>query len=346
MSEQISKSEQQTRRQATIVDVAQAAGVAIGTVSRYLNGLPVRSGNREPIERAIAELHYRRNSIAVSMKTNTTHIVGLMVPSLGEFHAALLDQLSRKMRQAGRAVVTYCHDTEPRSFMEGLEFFASHRVDAVVMDGNEDLRSGMTPYIDQGLIVVLYDNDLPGLAADRVFVENRKASKRLVDHVLDLGHSRVATIHGNLKTSVARERLAGYRDALRDHGVEEVPELVVDGGWSEAGGYAGMRDLLALPEPPTALFGANYNMTIGALRWLREHELSIPRDLSLVSFDDVPAFSVHQPGITAVGQPVEKLVEAITSVLAERLEDPGALGRRTLRIDNDIILRGSARRLR
>ncbi|WP_332688210.1 LacI family DNA-binding transcriptional regulator [Devosia sp.] len=346
MSEQTSKSEIRSRRQATIVDVAMAAGVAIGTVSRYLNGLPVRSGNREPIERAIAELGYRRNSIAVSMKTNTTQIVGLMVPSLGEFHAALLDHLTRKMRQAGRAVLCYCHDMEPRSFMEGLEFFASHRVDAVVMDGNEDLRAGMAPYIDQGLIVVLYDNDLPGLAADRVFVENRKASKRLVDHVLDLGHTRVATIHGNLKNSVARERLAGYRDAFKDHGIEEIPELVVDGGWSETGGYAGMRDLLALPEPPTALFGANYNMTIGALRWLREHELSIPRDLSLVSFDDVPAFTVHQPGITAVGQPVEKLAEAITSVLAERLDDPGALGRRTLRIDNDIILRGSARRLR
>jgi LacI family transcriptional regulator len=346
MSQQTSKSEIQTRRQATIVDVAEAAGVAIGTVSRYLNGLPVRGSNREPIERAIADLGYRRNSVAVSMKTNTTHIVGLMVPSLGEFHAALLDQLTRKMRQAGRAVLCYCHDMEPRSFMDGLEFFASHRVDAVVMDGNEDLRSGMAPYIDQGLIVVLYDNDLPGLAADRVFVENRKASKRLVDHVLDLGHTRVATIHGNLKNSVARERLAGYRDALQDHGVEEIPELVIDGGWSETGGYAGMRDLLALPEPPTALFGANYNMTIGALRWLREHDLSIPRDLSLVSFDDVPAFSVHQPGITAVGQPVEKLAEAITSVLAARLDDPGALGRRTLRIDNDIILRGSARRLR
>lgn len=346
MSKQTSKSELQGHRQATIVDVAKVAGVAIGTVSRYLNGHPVRGSNREPIERAIADLGYRRNSTAVSMKTNTTHIVGLMVPSLGEFHAALLDQLTRKMRQAGRAVLCYCHDMEPRSFMEGLEFFASHRVDAVVMDGNEDLRSGMAPYIDQGLIVVLYDNDLPGLAADRVFVQNRKASKRLVDHLLDLGHTRVATIHGNLKNSVGRERLAGYRDALKEHGVEEVPEFVVDGGWSETGGYAGMRDLLALPEPPTALFGANYNMTIGALRWLREHELSIPRDLSLVSFDDVPAFSVHQPGITAVGQPVEKLAEAITGVLAERLDDKGALGRRTLRIDNDIILRGSARRLR
>ena len=107
-----------------------------------------------------------------------------------------------------------------------------------------------------------------------------------------------------------------------------------------------MGDLMSLPEPPTAVFGANYNMSIGALRWLREHDMTIPDDISLVSFDDVPAFSVHQPGITAVGQPVEKIAESIVSVLAERLGQNDPLGKRTVRIDANIILRGSTRRLR
>tara|TARA_R110002124_G_scaffold63350_4_gene172874 strand:+ start:1751 stop:2794 length:1044 start_codon:yes stop_codon:yes gene_type:complete len=346
MSEANDSNDVTRKRAATIVDVAASAGVAIGTVSRYLNGMPVRAGNRVPIERAISELGYRRNSVAVSMKTNTTHIVGLMVPSLGEFHAALLDQLTRKMRQAGRAVLCYCHDMEPRNVLEGLEFFASHRVDAVVMDGNEDLLPSMEAFIRDGLIVLLYDNDMPGLLADRVFVENRKASARIVNHLIDLGHTRIGIIRGALRDSVGRERLAGFRDALSDHDVAEIAELVVDGSWSDAGGYAAMGELMGLPNPPTAIFSANYNMTIGALRWLREHDMTIPRDVSLVSFDDVPAFTVHQPGITAAGQPVDKLAEAITSVLAERLADTAALGRRTMRIDSTIALRGSARRLR
>lgn len=333
-------------RPATIIDVAREAGVAVGTVSRYINGLPIRGGNRERIAQVIEELGYRRNSAAASMKTNTTHIVGMLVPAVSEFHAALLDQLSRRMRQTGRAVLCYCHDTEPSSFMEGLDFFAGHRVDAVVMDGNEALRQRLVSHVDAGLLVVLYDNDLPGLNADRVFVENRKASKRLVDHVLDLGHERVAIIHGSLTDSVGRERLEGYRDALKVHGIAEAPELIVDGRWNEQRAYTGMADLMALPNPPTAVFGANYNMSIGALRWLQEHHVSIPEEMSLVSFDDVPAFSVHLPGITAVGQPVEKVAETIVSVLQERLAPGGSLGKRTIRIDADIILRGSTRRLR
>jgi LacI family transcriptional regulator len=214
------------------------------------------------------------------------------------------------------------------------------------MDGNEELRQRLAPYIDEGMLVVLYDNDLPALSADRVFVENRRASKRLVDHVLDLGHERVAIIHGNLRHSVARERLEGYRDALKAHGVAEIPELVIDANWNELRGYAAMGDLMALSNPPTAVFGANYNMTIGMLRWLREHDVSIPEDISLVSFDDVPAFSVHRPGITAVGQPVDKMAETIVSILQDRLAQSGSLGKRTVRIDADIILRGSTRRLR
>jgi LacI family transcriptional regulator len=333
-------------RPATIIDVAREAGVAVGTVSRYINGLPIRGGNRERIAQVIEELGYRRNSAAASIKTNTTHIVGLLVPAIGEFHAALLDQLTRRMRQTGRAVLCYCHDSEPTSFMQGLEFFATHRVDAVVMDGHEGLRERLAPYMAEGMLAVLYDNDLPGLSADRVFVENRRASKRLVDHVLDLGHERVAIIHGHLGDSVGRERLEGYRDALKAHGIAEIPELVVDGRWNERRAYFGMSDLMALPDPPTAVFGANYNMSIGALRWLQEHDVSIPNDMSLVSFDDVPAFSLHLPGITTAGQPVEKIAETIVSTLQERLAPGGSMGKRTVRIDADITLRGSTRRLR
>ena len=346
MDTQRDKPAGQRRRQSTIIDVAASAGVAIGTVSRHLNGLPVRAGNRDQIERAIAELGYRRNSIAVSMKTDTTHIVGLMVPSLGEFHAALLEKLTRKMRLTGRAVLSFCHDLQPQSITEGLEFFASHRVDAVVLDGEESMRQEVMKYVDDGLIVVLYDNDMPGLPVDRVFVENRKASARAVDHLLDLGHRRVGIIRGNLRDSAARERLAGYHDAHQGHGLEAAPELAVSGEWRETGGYAALRDLMALPEPPTAVFSANYNMTLGALTWARENGLSMPEDLSLVSFDDVPAFRMHSPGITAVGQPIEKLAEAITALLADRLADPSGMGRKAIAVDCDIILRGSARRAR
>lgn len=332
-----------TKKQATITDVAQVAGVAIGTVSRYLNGLPIRNSNRAVIEEAINDLGYRRNLVAVSMKRQTTHIVGMMVPALSEFHAGLLDQLTRRLRPTGRAVVSYCHDLEARSIEEGLEFFASHRVDAVVMDGLAIADRTLERHVADGLTVVLYDNDVPGLSADRVFTTNRKSSERVVRHLAELGHKRIAIIAGRREDSAGQERIEGYEDALRAHDLPLRPDYYGEGYWNEEGGYAAMRDLLGLPEPPTAVFSANYNMTMGALRWLRENDVEVPRDLSLVSFDDVPAWSIHPAGITAVGQSSEKLADAIASVLLERLGNSQQAGRRTLRIDANIILRGSAR---
>src|SRR5436190_22481584 len=115
------------RRQPTIVEVADRAGVAIGTVSRYLNGQPVRASNRTQIAQAIHHLGYRRNALAAAMKTDLTNTVGFMVPNISDFHAAVLEHLSRLMRQQGRALLTYCHNDDSASVFDLLDFFDSHR---------------------------------------------------------------------------------------------------------------------------------------------------------------------------------------------------------------------------
>ena len=332
-------------RQATVVDVAAAASVAVGTVSRYINGHAIRMVNRDRIERAIAELGYRRNAAATAMKTDVSRMVGLMVPALSEFHAGLLEQLSRRIRRTGRAVVSYSHDEDPRSMVEGLEFFASHRVDALVMDGSGVPREQLVKYANDGLNLIFYDNDVEGIPADRVFVENRKASARAVNHLIELGHERIGTITGNLHNTAGALRYAGYRDALAAHSLPVEPQLVIDGHWAEANGYFAARQFFSQARPPTAVFSANYNMTLGMLAWMREHDLRTPRDVSIISFDDIPAFAIHEPGITAVGQPVGKIADAITSLMAGRFASPGVMGRHTVSIDCDIILRGSTRRL-
>lgn len=333
-------------RQPTIVDVAEAAGVAIGTVSRHINGLPVRAANRDQIEKAISTLGYRRNATAVAMKTDTTRIVGFLVPALSEFHAQVLEHLTRKMRLSGRAVLSFCHDQQPSMIKEGLEFFASHRVDAIVMDGDEGARQELLRFIEDGQVVVLYDNDMPDLSVDRVFVENRKASARAVRHLIELGHERIAIIHGNIGDTAGQERLDGYLDAMAAQGLSGDPELIVAGHWRESGGYQAIEQLMALPSPPTAVFSANYTMSLGVLAFLHERGLKMPDDISLVSFDEVAALRLHIPDITTIAQPIERLADTITNIVAARLSDPFALGRREVRIDADIILRNSTGRPR
>lgn len=334
------------RRQPTIIDVAGAAGVAVGTVSRHLNGMPVRTANRARIERAIAELGFKRNASAVAMKTDRTNMVGLMIPSMSDFHAAVFEQLSRVLRQRGRTVLAYFHDQNPASIRDGLNFFLSQRVDALVIEGEHGIAGELLRYLDDRLVVVLYDNDMPDLPVDRVFVDNAQAARRITEHLIDLGHERIATIHGNLRDSAARERLEGFRQALHGAGLPILPDYIADGRWREQEAMAQMRRLMALPQPPSAVFCGNYNMTIGALTHLDDAGIVVPDDISIVTFDDFPAFKLLKPGITAVGQPVERMAAAIGDLIEARLADPARMGRSELRVECDIILRGSARKYR
>lgn len=334
------------KRQTTIIDVAEMADVAIGTVSRYLNGLSVRRPNRDRIEQAIAALGYRRNAVASAMKTDKTHIIGLLVPAFDEFHSLVLESLARSVRRTSRALLTYCHSNEPRLFRDALEFFGTQRIDALVMDATYIAYDEVDELARQGVPVVFYNNYVSGIAADRVVVENLKASYRAVTHLIDLGHTRVAMLTGDLRDSSARLRLEGYQTALRDRGVAIEPRYAAGpSDWGPVRAYAAMRSLMTLPQPPTAVFTSNYQIAVGALTWLKEQGLKVPDDLSLVSFDDVALFRLHDAGVTAIAQPLARIAEIITDLLVARLSRPDEHVAQTIVLGCDLILRGSTRRL-
>ena len=338
--------ESRGKRQPTIVEVAERAGVAIGTVSRYLNGQPIRVGNRDQIEEAIQELGYRRNALAAAMKSDLTNTVGFLVPRLTEFHAPVLEHLSLLLRKQGRALLTYCHNDDTASVLDLLNFFDSHRVDCLIMDGRADAVERVRDFVRTGTPVIFYDNDVAGPNVDRVFVENRTASYRAVGHLLDIGHTRIAVLTGDTNNWTGRERYEGYRQAMTGRGLEIDPDYVLDTHWNEDEAFSGMLRLLTLPKPPTALFCCNYNMSVGAIRMIKEHGLKIPDDISLVSFDDVPLFRLHDAGITAIAQPIAKIAETIGNLVSLRLSQRGKmLTAHTTTLDCDIILRGSTRRL-
>ena len=213
--------------------------MAIGTVSRYLNGLSVRPGNRDLIETAIQRLGYRRNALAAAMKSDLTNTVGFMVPALSEFHSAVLEQLSRRLRRPAAPCSPTATTMSAHRSVDALDFFAAHRVDCLVMDGHEEASEGVRELLSGGTPVIFYDNDVPGLPVDRVLIENRSASSRAVGHLLDIGH----TSHrgsGWQPAKFRRPRAArGVLQAMRDRGVAILPEYVVDANWTESRGYAG-----------------------------------------------------------------------------------------------------------
>lgn len=334
------------RRASTIAEVAAAAGVAIGTVSRFLNGQDVRRGNREQIEAAIDRLSYRRNAVAAAMKTDRTHMVGLLIPTFDDFHSTMVERLAALIRTTSRALVMYCHSHDPRIIAEAVDFFVAQRSDAIIMDGIPDVSGQMQQVIDGGTPIIFYNNDVPDLAADRVMVDNRRASSDAVSHLLDLGHRRVAIVTGDLADSSGQQRLDGYRDALRARDVPLDPRLIVGGNWRPDSGHAAARHLHALDVQPTAVFLSNYGMAVGFLGWMKAQGLRVPGDLSIVSFDDIDAFRLHDAGITAVAQPIEDVAETLHAMLVSRLDGRDARPPQSVMLPCHLILRGSARPLR
>lgn len=330
-------------RAVTIVDVAKRANVAVGTVSRYLNGFPVRRANREQIEEAIQALHFKRNAAAVAMKTDVTHVVGLLAPSFDEFHGAMLEYLSRALRRDGRALLIYCHGSDTRLMEDGLDYFFSQRIDALVMSGAEHLFDRVDQLIASGVPLVLYDNDIAGLRADRVFVNNREASMHAVQHLLDIGHRRVGIVSGDLSDSAANERYLGYCDALTARGLAIDPQYVAPGHWTMLGGTEATRRLMSLAEPPTAILSVNYVMAAGVLRYFKDAKIRVPDDVSLISFDDPPLFGLYESGITVVAQPINGVAQTIADVLERRLRSARDTPFSTTRLRCDVILRGSTR---
>jgi LacI family transcriptional regulator len=297
------------------------------------------------VEQAIQELGYKRNAAAASMRTDLSHIIGFLVPQFDEYHSQILEHITNSVRRTGRAVLSCCHGGDPRVITEALDIFSAQRVDAIVMDGMADVYERVDELIAQDVPIVFYNNDLRGLAADRVMVDNMRSSYRVVNHLIDLGHVHIGIIMGDAAHSSANERLAGYERALEDRSIAINPALKVRGNWSMDGGYQATSRLMALETPPTALYCVNYGMAIGAMSWLKENGIRVPDDISLVSFDDVPVFRLYEAGITAVAQPLGAIAETITDILMERLGEPTNRVPRSVTLECDIILRGSTRRI-
>ncbi|MEO5805218.1 LacI family DNA-binding transcriptional regulator [Devosia sp.] len=327
------------RRAATIIDVAQHANVSVGTVSRYLNGITVRQPKREAIDKAIAALRYNRNAVAKAMRTDRTNMVALLVPGYDEFFAEILASLTRGLAAEGQVLLTHKHEGDPKALALAIEFFQNHRVNAIVTPGVSEVRQQVQAMVDHGIPVVFFNNDVADMPVDRVFSKNFEASRQAVKHLIDIGHRRIAHIAGDRRETTGHERQRGYLQALDDAGIAADPRYIVGGTWKRQDANIAIMQLMQLPEPPTAIFTANYVLALAVIDYCRQHNIALGEDLSLLSFDDVELFRQMHPGVTAVAQPASAIGEAISEVVLGHINGIHPAAPRTVMLDCNIILR-------
>jgi LacI family transcriptional regulator len=331
----------------TMIDVAEAAGVSIATVSAALNGTAnVSAGLRQRIDVAIREIGYQRNAIARSLKTGTTRTVGLTVADLrNPFFTDVVSTIQMVLNRAGYAVMLCCNEEDAAKQDEQIKLLLDRAVDGLIIAPAAEDKVMKRLLTEARQPVVLIDRMCEGLEVDAVVLDNQKAVFDAINYLLRLGHRRIGYISGTPDSSTGRDRFAGYRQALSAAGLAFSPDLVREGNFREADGYRAAMQLLTLPARPTALFSANNLMVIGAMKAIRDMGLACPNDISVACMDDFPWADVFNPQLTNVAQPVEAIGEQAANLLLDRLKGNRSDHPRRLVLHGSLIIRDSCRPL-
>lgn len=310
------------RKAVTLQQVADAAGVSLNTASRAIReDRYVSEEARARVREAAERLRYRPNALARRMRGDSSRLLGIFANAIGwgVVHE-LVDHISEEARRLDFDLV----------------IFSAENFHDLRRAGTTDLLAGLC----DGLLMLLPNREDPfldvlerersnavlvGFAAREiglpvVLVDNYGAGRMAVEHLVALGHRRIAFVQGSHATGQSGERERGYADALRAAGIASDPALVVAGDFNPASTRLATEALLALAEPPTAIFTANDGMAMTVLEVLRERALAVPDDVSVIGFDDMPLASYAQPALTTVRPPAREIAVRAVHTLARMIE--------------------------
>ncbi|MBD0844553.1 LacI family DNA-binding transcriptional regulator [Streptomyces sp. TRM68416] len=328
----------------TMADVARSAGVSVATVSHVLNDTrPVLPHTRQAVLDAIDRLGYTPNTLARSLVTARTRSIGLAVSAISNpYFTEILQGVEAAALEQGYSLLIADPHDDPEHERKVVQLLHERRVDGMIVAPSADPRD-LLAYLRRHQVPTVFLDRLVDEAAphfDQVCAESAAPTARLVTHLADLGHRRIALVAGRPGLSTTGERITGYRHGLAHAGLPYDERLVVHGDSESAGAERATAALLSLAAPPTALVTANNAMTIGALRALRDRGLSVPDDIALCCFDDFAWADLFSPRLTAVAQPSKEIGAQAVRVLLDRLATPDRPSR-TVRLDCAFVHRTS-----
>ncbi|GFN21903.1 LacI family DNA-binding transcriptional regulator [Thermanaeromonas sp. C210] len=309
----------------TIKDVARKAGVSVTTVSRVLNNSPhpISPETRQRVLEAVAELGFLPNAAARSLQLQETKTIGLMLPDIANpYYPGIVRGIEDVAHEEGYTIILCNTDRSRERTSRYLRVLREKRVDGIIFTGGgvvEDACRDRFFWREEEIPTVVigrHSADFPSVQIDNV-----AAAKGAIAHLISQGHRYIACITGPETSTTARDRLQGYREALAEAGLEYDAAMVVAGDFSPAGGYRALEELLARPRLKfTALFTHNDLMAVGALKALADNGLSVPRDVAVVGFDDIPLASYVLPRLTTVAVPVYDLGVTAMRLLRDLLQ--------------------------
>ncbi len=304
---------------ATIRDIKERTGLALATISKYLNGGNVLPENRRAIEQAITELHYEVNEVARGLATSQTRTVGVLIHSFENvFAGKIVSTIERILREKGYGTIVCDCQNDEKLEEEEIRFLLGKRVDGIITIPTADNAAYLQPALEREIPIVLLDRTLPQTEFDSILVDNRRAARKAVEVLIAHGHEKIAMICGD-KEYTAHERLDGYYEAMNGANIPVREEYVKRGSLTVEHGYQAMKQLLDGKERPSAVFLSNYEITLGGVIAVNEAGIPFPEEISLIGFDNMMLSKVVNPPLWMVSQPMEKIAENAARLMLERL---------------------------
>jgi LacI family transcriptional regulator len=309
----------------TLQDVAARTNVSAMTVSRVINQpARVAPATRERVEQAIRELGFVPNALARGLLRGRNLTIAVLFSDIGNpFFTQIVHGAEDVAQRNGYSLILANSDESPDKERQYIHTLLSRQIDGLLVASASNASRPLLELLSRHKKpFVLIDRVVDGVPADVVVSDNIGGARTLTEHLIGLGHHRIGLINGLPWVSTARERRYGYMEALRIHGIEARPELIVEGNFKREGGARAARQLLALPpdQRPTAIFADTIFHAVGAIECLRSACLSIPQDIALVCFDDIELVSAIQPFLTTVSQPAHTFGTIGMQILLERLD--------------------------
>ena len=326
-------------KSATIREVAERARVSIATVSYVLSGKKKLSPSTEiRVFDAVEELGYLPNQLARNLKSRTTTTVGILVADIrNPFFPSIVEFVSKYLSDEDYGIFVASSDESVHEQEKILKLFLQHKIGGLIAipTGPYEEISSQFKQLSQKIPLILLDRDIPSLPCAKVLLDNAEGTWKLTTHLIQSGHRNIGIITPPLYLSIGVERLEGYKQALEESNIYIDEGLQFEGNLFQDSGEQAAEYFLNVDEAkrPTAVVSCNEMMTMGFLRRIRRHGMDIPRDFSLVSFDDPDHFEFFNPPITSYRQPERRFGEKAVDLLTKELKSIPLKNRR-------VILRG------
>jgi DNA-binding LacI/PurR family transcriptional regulator len=334
------------KEQVTVKDLAEKLKLHHTTVSKALRDDPkIRLATRERVRRLAERLDYHPNSIALAFKKKTTKTIGVIVPQIkNDFFSAVIGGIENIAYDAGYSLSLSQSEESLQREILNVHALVSNLAAGCILAVSQETHSASHLKILQkrGIPVVFFDRTCPDLPADQVVVDDYAGAFRAVEHLILAGRGRIAHFAGPESVSVSHERCRGYLDALKKHGLQREPGLLIRGGLLERDGAPAFRRLLSLENPPDAVFAVNDLVAVGAYPEIKKAGFRIPQDIAVAGFGDTVLSSYLDPPLTTVRQSPNRIGETAARILLKRIErrDGNAPPERIV-LDTELIVRKS-----